>query len=473
VWATQKACVMDEPTSWAEEEFGAAALGDVRRTARLVQLAAALGAQPQASLPQATDDPALLKAAYRFFGSGYVQAEAVLASHVQSTQRRLQTVPLVLAVQDTSLLDYSHYPDTVGVGPLASATQQGLVVHTTLALTPEHVPLGLLAQQVWARDADGHQQDHKTRPLAAKESQKWLTSLDAVIAARAACPDTQFVSGGDREADVYDLFLVARPAGVDLLIRAAQNRTVDGPDSLLWAAMATAPVAATVAVQVGARGAQPARLADVTVRWRQVTLRPPKHRVKEQLPRVTVWAVWAVERLPPPGVAPVEWLLLTTVAVTTTAEALERLAWYAARWGIEVWHKVLKSGCQIEQKQLGTAYRLTNCLTLYSVIAWRIMYATMLARAVPEAPCTVLLDDAEWHGLYCRIHRVAIAPARPPSLRQAVRWIGQLGGFQGRTGDGEPGVQAMWHGFQRLADIAEMYRIMHQNAPNTPTPAPD
>jgi hypothetical protein len=337
-----------------------------------------------------------------------------------------------------------------------------LLAHSTLAITPERVPLGLLQQQVWARDPASFAQllDHKQRPIAQKESQKWLTSLDAVIAARADCPTTHFVSVGDREADVYDLFLVARPVGVDLLVRAAQDRKADHEEKYLWAAMATAPVAATVTVHMGARAGQVAREATVTVRWRQVRLRPPNSRAKEKLPTLTVWAVWACETNPPDGVAPVEWLLLTTVPITTTDDALERLAWYAARWGIEVWHKVLKSGCRIEDRQLETAERLKRCLTLYSVIAWRILYATMLARAVPDVPCTVLLDEDEWQGLYCRIHRVAIPPAKPPTLRTAVRWIAQLGGFQGRKRDGEPGVTVLWKGFQHLVDIAAMYRIM-------------
>jgi len=462
---------MREPARWAEQEFGAAELGDVRRTARLLQLASALGAQPHASLPQASEDPALLKAAYRFFANQYIQHQAVLASHVLATQQRLHSVPLVLAVQDTCLFDYSHYPDTDGLGPLASAKQQGLLAHSTLALTPEHVPLGLLQQQVWVRDSELRQQDHKTRALAEKESHKWLTSLEAVIAARQACPSTHFVSVGDREADVYDLFVLERCEGVDLLVRAAQDRRVEGPESYLWSAMASAPPSATIEVQLNERGKQAARLAELTVRWREVTLRPPKRRAKERLPTVRVWAVWAIERNPPAGSEPIEWLLLTTLPVRSTDDALERLAWYACRWGIEVWHKVLKSGCQIEHKQLGTAFRLTMCLTLYSVIAWRILYATMLARAVPEAPCTVLLDDDEWQGLYCRIKRVAIAPAKPPTLRQAVGWIAQLGGFLGRKGDGEPGVKVMWTGFQRLIDIAEMYRIMHQSPPAPSLPA--
>lgn len=452
---------MDTDARWAEDEFGEADLGDVRRNARLVQLATVLGGQPSASLPDATDDPATLKAAYRFFANDGVRAEAILASHVRSTTRRMQTVPLVLAVQDTTYLDWSHHPATSGLGPLAAPAQQGLLAHTTLALTPAGVPLGLLQQQVWARDpATPRHGDHKQRPLAEKESQKWLTSLAAVRAARAACPTTQFVSVGDREADVYDLFVVERPVGVDLLVRAAQDRRVDHPDTYLWAAMATAAVAATVTVAVGARAGQPARSADLTVCWQALTLRPPTKRAKEQLPPVTIWAVWARETAPPPGVPAIEWMLLTTVPVTTTAEALERLSWYAARWGIEVWHKVLKSGCRIETRQLETADRLIRCLTLYSVIAWRVLYAVMLARAVPDCPCTVLLDDEEWQALYCRIKRVAIPPATPPTVRQAVRWIAQLGGFLGRKRDGEPGVTVVWKGLQHLVDLAAMYRIM-------------
>lgn len=455
--------------TWAQDEFGAAELGDVRRTERLVHLASRLGAQPTASLPEAADDPATLKAAYRFFANPYVEPEAMLASHVLATTQRMQAVPLVLAVQDTTYLDWTSHPATSGLGPLATPSQQGLLAHTTLALTPERVPLGLLQQQVWARDPDlRRNQDHKQRPIAEKESHKWLTSLEALRAAHAACPTTHFVSVGDREADVYDLFLVERPVGVDLLVRASWDRKVDHEEKYVWAAMRTAAVSATITIQVGQRPNQPARAATLKVRWRQLTLRPPNSRSKEKLPNVTVWAVWAIESSPPAGVEPVEWLLLTTLPITTTEEALERLEWYACRWGIEVWHKVLKSGCRIEARQLERAERLQRCLTLYSVIAWRILYATMLARAVAEVPCTVLLDEDEWQGLYCRIKRVATAPVKPPTLRQAVRWIAQLGGFVGRKGDGEPGVTVLWKGFQHLVDIAAMYRIMRAALANRP-----
>jgi hypothetical protein len=447
---------------WTVTEFGAADLGDARRTARLMHLATVLGAQPTASLPDATDDPATLKAAYRFFDNAAVDPAQILGSHTQATLTRLRQVPLVLAVQDTAYLDWTHHPATTGLGPLAQAQQQGLLAHTTLAITPDRVPLGLLAQEVWARDAAtfAQQVDHKQRIITEKESQKWLTSLAAVAELRAACPTTQFVSVGDAEADVYDLFTAPRPTGVDLLVRAGQNRRVDHPERYLWEAVATARIAATREVVVPRREGHPARTATLTVQWQAVTLQPPRHRRAEGLPAVRVWAVLARESTPPPGLEPLEWLLLTTVLIHDSADALERLDWYTCRWGIEVWHKVLKSGCQLEARQLETADRLKRCLALYSVIAWRIIYGTMLARAVPEAPCTVLLDDAEWQALWCAIHRRPTPPARPPAIRTAVRWIAQLGGFLGRTGDGEPGVTVLWRGFQHLVDLTTMYRIM-------------
>jgi hypothetical protein len=421
---------------------------------------------PPLPCPQASPDPAagdpLGEATYRFFANDYIRAEAVLASHLHATYTRLRSVPLVLAVQDTTYLNWTDHPATQGLGPLAAPSQRGLLAHSTLAFTPERVPLGLLQQQVWARDPEvRHNQDHKQRPLEEKESHKWLESLAAVAAAREACPTTHFVSVGDREADVYDLFLEERPRGVDVLVRASWDRCVEHEEKYLWAAMATAPLAATVTLRLGRREGRAARSARLSVRWREVTLHPPKSRSKEKLGSVRVWAVWAVEERPPAGMKAVEWLLLTTVPVTSSEEALERLEWYACRWGIEVWHKVLKSGCRIEERQLESAERLTRCLTLYSVIAWRLLYATLLARAAPEVACTVLLEEEEWQALYCAIHEVAVAPAKVPSLRQAVRWLAQLGGFLGRKGDGEPGVEVLWKGFQRLVDLTHMYHIMH------------
>ena len=453
--------------AWAEEEFGEADLGDKRLNARLVQLAGILGEKPQYSLPDASGEPATLKAAYRFFDNEQVTPEGMLHSHIEATYRRMASLELVLAVQDTTYLDWTAHPDTEGLGPLASASRQGLLAHSTVGFSEERVPLGVLEQQVWARDAEtfAHLKDHKQRAIEDKESHKWLQSLAAVEAARKACPNTRFVSVGDREADIYDLFITERSSGVDLLVRAAENRRVETEERYLWAAVEASPVVASAEVKVPPRNAQAGRTAQLAIRWREITLRPPRTRAKEKLASVTVWAVWAVEMNPPPNLPAVEWLLLTTVPVQTTADALQRLAWYACRWGIEVWHKVLKSGCRIEARQLETAERLKRCLTLYAVIAWRVLYATMLSRSVPEASCLALLNEPEWQALYCAIHHTTILPPTPPTLQQAVRWIAQLGGFQNRKRDGHPGVTVIWKGFQHLSDLTYMYLVFRPQLP--------
>lgn len=449
-------------TNWAVHEFADADLGDERRTTRLVELAYALGQHPTAALPEACGTGSMLKTAYRFFDNDGIVPQDILQSHVEATYTRLGAVPVVLAVQDTTEVNWTRHPATQGLGPLGHTACHGLLVHTTLAITPERVPLGLLAQQVWARDpADvGKRARRKQLPISQKESQKWLHSLDAVYTAHDCCPTTRLVSVGDREADVYDVLAAPRPAGVDLLIRAAWDRCVQGAERYVWATVTAQPVGAHLQLKVPRRGPQAARDATLALRFCVLTLRPPRQRQREGLPVVTLWAVQVQEVEPPAGVTPIEWLLLTTVAVDTVDDATQCVQWYSCRWGIEVWHRILKSGCRIEARQLASGERLQRCLTLYSVIAWRIFYATMLARAVPDMPCSVLLDLDEWQALYCAIHQCPTPPEEPPSLVQAVHWIAQLGGFVGRRRRDQPGTETLWRGFQHLMDLTKMYRIM-------------
>ena len=451
----------DKVQGWAENEFGSAELGDKRRRVRLIEMASALGQRPRASLPEAANgDEAALKGMYRFFDNKCVEHGAILESHVSATIERMRVVDTVLAVQDSTEVYWTHGAQGLGTLRGGKGNHEGCLVHTTLALTPERVPLGLLQQQLWRRLGPPRAGDHARRPIEEKESQKWLTGLEAVGAARAACPTTHFISIGDREADVYELFMAPRPEGVDLLVRAMSNRLVAHPERKLWAHVTAAEVAATLTVQVGPREDRPARTAHLTVRWRQATLSPPRKPGAAKLPRVTVWAILAREEAPPKDAEPVEWMLLTTLPIDHPADALLCLEWYACRWSIEVWHKVLKSGCQIEARELQTAGRLIRCLAVYSVVAWHVLYATMLARHVPDQPCTLLLDEDQWQALYCVIHKTSQLPGQPPTLRQAVRWIAKLGGFLGRKGDGDPGIKSLWQGLQRLFDMTIMYQAL-------------
>jgi Transposase DNA-binding/Transposase Tn5 dimerisation domain len=449
-----------EQVRWAEREFGEAELGDVRRTRRLVTLATAMAERGSTSLPEVCEERAALQAGYRFFSNEGVRPEAILSSHVRATVERMRETRVVLAVQDTTALTYGEHAETSGLGPVARAGQRGMLVHTTLAVTPERVPLGLLEQTVWSRDAMplGKRATRRARVLAEKESRKWRAGLAAVGRARAACPTTEIISVGDREADVYDLFVAERPAGVELLIRAAWDRRVaDAPQPHLWDALAEAPVVATRAVTVPRRPGVAAREATVAVHVQAVTLLPPRHRTAEHLPTVPVTAVWVIETAPPPDTQPLEWMLLTTRPVTTAAQAVDLVDYYGCRWEIEVWHGVLKSGCRVEARQLATGRRLHRCLTIASVVAWRILYATRLARARPDLPCSVLLATEEWQALACRVLRIPTPPPTPPSLRTAVRWIAHLGGFIGRPADGEPGPTTLWRGLLLLAQITQLF----------------
>lgn len=290
-----------ESARWAEEEFGRAELGDVRRTRRLQQMGTAMAEHASSSLSEVCEDWAEQKAGYRFFSNEGVRPEAILASHRAAPVGRMASERVVLAVQDTTTLDYSQHRATIGLGALKSAKQRGMVVHTTLAVTPERAPLGLLDQQVWTRPAAtlGKRASRKDRAIAEKESQKWLTSLQATSEAQTPCVATQVVSVGDREADVYDLFLADRPAGVDLLVRASWNRRVAGEHAYLWETLAAAPVLTTRSVEVPRKPGELACTATVEIHAQEVTLRPPKHRDDEQLPSVSVTAVWVIELAPP------------------------------------------------------------------------------------------------------------------------------------------------------------------------------
>jgi len=458
-----------EGFGWAVHEFGEAQLGDERRTARLVQLATILAERPTGSISEAAGSKAATKGAYRFFDNDAIDPDEILRSHVEATYGRMNRQELVLVANDTTELVLTGHPATEGLGSVGSGSGVGLLAHGSLSMSEEGVPLGVLSLQRWVREeSKGKRAKRKSLPIEEKESFKWLQSLDAVIEAKAHCPDTSFVLMGDRESDVYDLFIKPRPEGVELLVRASWNRAVLHPEKYLWETIKAQPLALKVDIDIPRRAGQAARTATLSVRYHNITLKPPKHRVKEKLQSVTLGVVWALEENPPPDIEPLEWLLLGSMPVNSPEEAHQRLGWYTKRFGIEVWHKVLKSGCRIEERQFKSRENIERALALYSVIAWRILYAVMLGRHVPDAPCTALLDSEEWQALYCTIHQTPTPPSNPPVLGDAVRWIAMLGGFLARKGDGQPGVKSFWQGFQRLSDLTTMYRILRPSQPKSP-----
>jgi hypothetical protein len=457
------------PPGWVHREFGGARLGDTRRQARLLELGAAFFARPQANIPQACGSTAAAKAAYRFFDNDRVTMDALLEPHHQATIERMRHEPVVLVAQDTTSLCYTTRPGMKGLGPISNKVDgpQGIEVHSAQAFTPAGLPLGILDIEAWARDPAefGKAKDRHDKPIEDKESQKWLTALEPIAAAAARCRNSRVVTLADREADIYEYLLDAHQRGLETVVRARhKERRLDGEVLKLFPHMLARPNAGTIELTVPRHGKEPARRANLSIRFDTVTLQPPH--AKPHLPPLRLVVVLSHEEAPPPNVKePLEWLLLSTAplwpaqgqAVASLADAVERTQWYACRWGIEVFHRILKSGCQIEDRQLGTAERLEACLAIDAVVAWRIHHLTYLGRVTPDLPCDTVFDEDLWKGVIVFRTRKPPPPI-PPSLREMIRMIAALGGFLGRKSDGEPGSQTLWRGLQRADDIAIAFR---------------
>lgn len=442
---------------WASGEFAAADLGDARLSRRLVSLARQLAVSPHTSLPKALSGPEL-KAAYRFFDNSQVDLDGVLAPHTGRTLQRMNQLPVVLAIQDTTEFNLKHLPATQGLGRGTGANTHGFLMHSLLAVSPDGLPLGVLGLKTWVRGEAGKKDAarRKSQPIEEKESVKWLEGLARLSALKPHCPQTRLVGIGDRESDVYELFAVERPDGVDWLVRAAWNRRTRHGQAYLWQTVLDTPIAGHTELHIPARGGRAQRTAQLTLRHSCVRLRPPQ---ASQLPELDVFAIHAIEDSPPAGAEALEWMLLTSVPTHSADQALERLSWYARRWTIETWHRVIKSGCRIEARQFGTIERFLRATALYAVIAWRILYATLLARLDGGLPCEVVLERIEWQALYCRVHRTNQPPAEIPSLNQALLWVAILGGYLNRRGDPPPGATVIWRGFLVMHEITEMFRI--------------
>jgi hypothetical protein len=455
-----------QPADWALHEFAQAELADQRHLPRLQRIATAFAQKPTAPIPQACPNPAEAKAAYRFFENDAIDPRAIRHAHHQATLERVARHRVVLGVQDTTALNYSTHPKTRGLGLLGSHSPKtiGLLLHSTLALTPTGQPLGFLHNAVRTRHRRGLAAQRHRRPLEQKESYKWVEGLSACQAVATQCPHTLLVEISDREGDCYAVFVEALrvPAEqrVHRLVRARHDRKLADADRTLWEAVGRQRVAATISVLVGRRGDQPSRVAKLNVRFCPVLLQAPQRQADQ--PPMQLWAIEAREGRAPNGSTPILWRLLTTLPVTSAAEAVEKVRWYAQRWQIEVIHKVLKSGCQIEQRQLETADNLERALSVDLVVAWRILALCKAARELPDDPISHWLPAAQWQTLCCYVHQRTTPPKRAPGVRQAVRWIAQLGGFLARKCDGEPGTKTLWRGLQQLEAMTHMWQLFQE-----------
>ncbi|MCU0551476.1 MAG: IS4 family transposase [Leptolyngbya sp. Prado105] len=446
--------------SWVSEELRDVDLGDERRNRRLVQIVEDLAAQPNASVPQAMRDEAAVQGVYDFWSNRRVQPEEIVAAHARRTVERMAEHATILAIQDTTELDYSTHRSTVGLGPISNPKARGLKVHTVLAATAEGVPLGVLHQTVWARPSNRAIAKH--RNIEEKESHRWLESLE--LTQNLMPPETKVVTIADREGDIYELFALPRSQNSEFLIRAAQNRNTKANPMIaemqpLFAAIRQVPVQGQFRLELHRTPRRAARLATLSVRYTQLWLQPPAE--KQSMSAICVDVILAQEESPPTGETPVNWLLVTTLSIGDFAAARQCLDWYASRWIIERFHYTIKSGCRLESLQLQRSDRLHRALATYLIVAWRLLWLTYEARQHPDQSVAGILSDAEWRSLYCTVHQTIVPPVQPPSLAECIEWIAQLGGYVEGGDDRDPGVKVLWRGLQRLHDITATWQLLH------------
>ncbi len=453
---------------FADNELGHAPLGDLRLSKRLVQSARMQAAAPMASIPAAAQGlRAAVKGHYRLIDQpdeSAVNPQNILEPHRQRTLRRLQAERVVLCVQDGTDLNFAEHPGCAGLGLIGqnegSQGTLGLHMHSTLAVSPQGIPLGLLQIQYEAPDG----QAQRGRPLEERKTFRWVRGLRECAQVAGQLAGTQVVSVMDREGDVAALFAEQRRlAGVELLVRAKHNRSLGAGQPQLFEWMRQQAAQGRVQIQVQrssqrrgtrqqkAKPLREARTAQAELRWQTVEL-PCGRQAALRLQLVHVW-----ERSAPDGVEALEWFLLTSLEVASQADAEQVLQWYRLRWRIEDWHRILKSGCKVEYLGHRTGERIERAVTIKAVIAWRLAALTLLGRETPELPAEVFFTQIQLRVLRHFASRRRLA--EPGNLGLAVRAMAILGGYLYRKNAPPPGHQKIWEGWTRLTIMSEAYEL--------------
>ena len=452
----------EDASCWARFEFGRSDLADGRLRSRLERLGAAWERHPGAPLPAVFPGSAEQQAAYRFLHNKQVDGDDVLQPHREALVERCRQELAVLLVQDTTTLNYTGLQEgTQGLGPLQERTSsaRGLFVHAAVAFTEGRRALGVSGLETWARPEAEPEAERE------KESRRWFRGFDQGRALGRASPGTRVVVVGDRESDIYGLlkWQAAHADEAGLLVRAnaSRRRRVQVWDPHLRATMRRTlesqpdfetPVRTGRVVRVGAQGGKRARrerTAVTELRIGQV---------------VTAWVVRVLETEPPAGHEPLEWLLVSSEGGPTAEWAERIVGWYEARWGIEEYFRVLKSGTRIEDRRLREADALVKCLAFDAITAWRVCSLDRYARDAPDTPAAEVLTDDERQviGTVVRAERL-LPPAErgkpfAPDIRSWVVLLARMAGWHPSKRSPLPGNQVMWRACVQLRTMVRLMR---------------
>ena len=451
-------------SAWIEEETCTSEFKDKRLTKRFKTVLKQLSSANAESIPWACQDWANAKAAYRFFDNERVNDADILAGHFRSTRERFAgTSATVLVLHDTT--EFSYQRENIGLlhkpkfGPSARWRKDnplcGLSMHSSLAVTTGGLPLGLAAVKFWTRkqfkgaNALKRKINPTRMPIGQKESIRWLENLHqshTLLGEGGRC-----VHIGDRESDIYELFCAAQEAGTHFLVRTCVDRLAMKGESTVSEEMETVPVKGLHRIEVR-DDKDNVSVATLELKYKRIKVCPPIGK-QNQYPALCLTVIHASERDAPADREPIEWKLLTDLPVSSREQAIEKLKWYALRWKIEVFHKILKSGCKVEASGLRTAERLINLIATCCILAWRIFWMTMIKREQPASTPTVALTQLEIDVLDRLAPDKTGLASTGRTLSDYMTKIAKLGGYLARANDPAPGNTIMWRGLAHLTDI--------------------
>jgi hypothetical protein len=453
--------------AWFDSEIAGCSLTDERLKTRLGKLLAQLGGAMGQSIPLVCQDWANTKAAYRFFSNERVNEADILAGHFQSTRDRVAASDgPVFVLHDTTEFTYKREnPKAVGItkrvfvgrdqaGRPKSQTVCGILMHSSLAVTSDGLPLGLTAAKFWTRKKFKGTNALKKKvnptrvPIDKKESVRWLENVQQsteLLGDPGRC-----VHIGDRESDIYELFCLSHEMGTHFLIRTCVDRLAGDGGHTIADEMEEVAVKGLHRIEVRDDRGEPDQ-AVLEIKYRKIRVLPPIGKQKKY-PALTLTVIHAEERGTPKHREKIHWKLITDLLVQSRTAAIEKLQWYTKRWEIEVFHKILKSGCRAEESRLTTAQRLTNLIAVFCILSWRVFWMTMLNRSMPDAPPTLALTEVEI-ALLDQLVKDRNSHRRKTLGHYLIK-IARLGGYLARANDPPPGNMVMWRGLSRLTDIA-------------------
>jgi hypothetical protein len=454
---------------WVVKELAGIELGDKRLNKRILNLLDTASKQPQSSLNTMFHTRKETQACYRFFSNDLVTESKVLEPHIQQTQERVRQQPVVLCPSDTTSLNYTTRKTLKDSGYLSSNNAQGFFMHTTIAITPDRLHLGIVDQKFWARAKQKTTRSSMERDrmmLAEKESYRWLEAYISCGELAKKCPNSQLIYITDREGDIFELFSEREKIKVDYIIRSKHNRTVyplGEKSNKLLEAIENSKMLGEISFEIIKREDGSKRRVYQTIQAGTFEIQS-RYGADIPLQKANINVIYLKEFNTPEGEEPIIWRLLTSLQISTQEEVEAVIRYYLCRWEIEVLFKTFKSGCKIEEKSLRSADRLYPLFNLFLIIAWRINFLLHMSRITPDISCEYYFEEPEWRAGYMAATRNKEPLTSPPTLSEMIGYIARLGGHLGRKKDLPPGVKAIWVGICKLHNYADAWDLFGPGA---------